>query len=892
MSLGLAQLGRAGPGAAALMPPRCLFSLIPRGRGIPRGIIALNLFIRRRNYSSSNGNNNSGNNKPTISPSSTPTSTWEEISRQEDAAAAAAAASDIDSSNRKSTPSTLVGRLEEIPVRRHGSSETILIKPLARYEGYMETREEVQRYHREMRQQERLSERRGDPNPPDWREILEVLMEWTPKHDRKKIRAKVVLPERIGNGGDELLLRVSDSIWDIPARTGCEMMMAPEEAGNTGDKGHNKTTCLWLTGLAGQLDQALREVLAVTKSITVIRLSDSGDEEAVLADVVEVEGKVKGIEKARVDERVQEFEQWKRDRRTGMFAPRDMIRLSTKKVWDMVKTMQKPTRWTKQNFLDWVIHLTSSKVERGFARMAYEGGRLGRGHQAKVLNELKDVWFDPVASRKATNPALKVTLMYLAKSGVSHINIAHDLYDRAKELGVKMDTRVWNILLEISVRTKDLSGFKARLRKMIAAGFMPSLQTWLLFLRLAQAEEVKRYVIQGIHLKGYLESDWAVQRVSDEMAESDAYRAGRLGLSWEAHLKSLQELYGPRWYFPVSSANKTISQYVRNDRFDEAIKCLEYMFEVKEEDYQKPNTVTLSTFLSSSLTQRRADRALAVLRIFDQNTRLSAVVNELSYHYLFEIAWKLRRPHMLAAVWRYAHLVNQVSGRMRLRGMNMLQGGEAVNRFNIPWHEGATQKQVMNTLLLWDYKQEGWDTVGITEEEEGKEEKEEVAASAAAAVAPDVTKTPVMMAEEAEAVSMLATPENEQPDAMSGGDVSTGLLPKTSPKTISPQVKERYKGFEEWSMGRYLIGAPAVSLSKFLEQAAELDKKLYDEKHKDERRLEKLAPPELPVNLRGRSEQLELLKRIRALGDVETGSERFKAVLKVVEGAAGFDVSV
>ncbi|KAK4164800.1 hypothetical protein QBC43DRAFT_316818 [Cladorrhinum sp. PSN259] len=893
MSLGVAQLCRARP-VAALMP-----QWLPREFALASACAAalrrhehhqqLNLLIRR-SYSSSKGINNNNNNK--IPEGSTATSSWEEISRNEDIAAA------IEAAGRKPAPSTLVGRLEDIPVRKHGS-QSILIKPLTRYEGFLETREDLQRYHRAMKQQERLNERLDDPNPPDWRAVIEFLMEWTPVHDPERIRAKVLLPEY----SQGHLLRISDAIWDIPARTGCEMIMAPvpsktNQEGEEGEQGGGEanSTCLWLSGRSTELDKALKEILAVTKQMTVIRLSDTGDEEAVLKDAQQ-----QGIERARPDEETHEFEGWRHSRggRAAMqFAPADLIKLRTKKVLDSLSGMQRPRVWTKQNFLDWVIHLTSSKADKNFQRLVYEPGRRG-AHHPRILTELREVFFDPISSRKASNPALKVALKHLASHGVSHVNLCHELFDRAKELGIKMDTKIWNILLETSVKSKDMLGFKSRLKRMVAAGFVPSLSTWLLFLRMVEAEEVKRYVIQGIHLKGYLASPWAVQRVSNEMADTDAYRAGRLGLTWEEHLQGLKDLYGPEWYFPVSSANKTISQYVRNNKFDEAVKVLEYMFFVKEHDYQKPNSVTLCTLLGSCETQRRAGLALKVLKVFERERRLNAVLNETALHHLFEIAWKKRKPHFLAAVWRYAHLVNLVGDRMRFRGMNLLQGGEAVDRFKIPWHEGATQKQVMDALLLWDYKQEGWDTAEeeaqVREEQEAKEEA--APAPPVSQATEEIPKPSAMKAAESEIVSILATPEKEQPAAMSGGDVPAENLPKFSPRIVPHQVMERYRGFEEWSMGRYLIGAPGVPLSKFLEQAMELDREWYgDEKEREAAtatevkgyKFDELAPPELPVKLRKREDQIELLKKMRRAGVRDTESQRFKAILKVAEGAAGF----
>ncbi|KAK4463478.1 hypothetical protein QBC42DRAFT_265673 [Cladorrhinum samala] len=580
--------------------------------------------------------------------------------------------------------------------------------------------------------------------------------------------------------------------------------------------------------------------------------------------------------------------------------------MRSEKVAELVRGMRKPEAWTKQNFLDWIIYLTNSKVDKSFARIAYAGKE--GGHQARVLSQLREAFFSPVSSGKASNPALKVALRYLAKSGATHIDLAHELHDRAADLGIKMDTGVWNFLLECSVKAKDLLGFRARLRRMISKGFVPSFRTWILFLRLVEADEVKRYVIQGIHMKGYLSSPGFVQRVADEMMDSDAYRAGKLGLSWEAHLDGLQKLYGPDWIFTISNANKTIAQYVRNDQFAQALRVVEYMFETKEKDYQKPNEITMNTLLQSCHIQRRADRALTVLRVFEKNGRLG-VADDVAYHYLFELAWKLRRPHMLAAVWRYAHLVNKVSARMRHRGLSILQGGEAVDRFRLPWHVAATQKEVMEKLLLWDYKMEGFDTDPPAAEEEEEEEEEQTEANATTTMMNSTTtateiipKTAAMRAKEQEVVSILATPLDEQPEAMKSGGL-TDALNKTTGVPISPRLRQRYRGFEEWSLGRYLIGVPGTSLSRFLEKAAEEDEKLLEavKKGGGVAPAGEVEAPELPVRIRDRAQQADLIKRMRRLdhgsgsggggggggSSSEGGSQRFKAILEFAEKATG-----
>lgn len=554
-------------------------------------------------------------------------------------------------------------------VLRLGQSKSILVEPAYVYPSKAETHRSRQRHHQSVTQQMRLEQTRVQQRKPlpDWRVILQQLTAWTPERtdDWQSDAVKIILPKEVAN---EMLSGVDNNIWAIRRRTGCAMKLYQ------GD-GEDGSSSVVLSGSEVSLNKAAEDILRVAKEATIIRLpqtpeksEEESDEENESADLVEGnDGKV--IINA----------PWKeRGRLTHPYT-----------LKGSVNDISKPSEWTNASFEQYVSALVNARVPRHLLKKAYP---YGGSHDKAVISLLHTVFNDDATRACLSTSAFKLALSFMCSKGHPFRPDARALFVRMEQFGVRMDTDVFNILLQSTVKVKDLRNFDTTVRLMVGRGHAPDLATWLLFLRIVHSEDVKRYILHAMAAKGLLRTQSALRRVAKELAPHDADRALAQGRGLEDFMADQEARYGAGW-LTRDTGNRVMDVLGRFGRFDDCLGLLNIMTTAAG-PAARPDIVTINTILAHAKVRGSLRVAVDTLRKLEElqeqeqqqyqqqqhqqqpsaTRRRRLLPDVTTYHLLFEIAWRRRLPHAIGVVWRYAALARQTSYRMRRRASQLLAG--------------------------------------------------------------------------------------------------------------------------------------------------------------------------------------------------------------------------
>ncbi|KAK3309168.1 uncharacterized protein B0T15DRAFT_526393 [Chaetomium strumarium] len=585
--------------------------------------------------------------------------------------------------------SSLIDRLTNVPVLPHNTEGSVVIRPAFPYPHKTEAREDQRRHHRARGQQARLQKFLAQSG--DWREVLQILVDHSPTHEEPRDALKVIIPK---DSVDLLWTDRENNLWNIKSRTHCKIALYEPsadaaEAGKESkteakgeDEGEVRSESeredsdpyITLSGQPAAMAAAVDDILKVTKGATVMKVPD-GSKLPLRGKAVHYHVTPKPIHPYKLTQRADQI-------------PR-------------------PDQWTFQTFYQHVCRLTLGELSPSLAKELYTrfAGQGWETHQTAVVKQLLSVFNDPVASTAATIPAFKDALTYLVRAGESFVNEARALVDRARSLGLRIDADVFNILAEAPVKSRNLPAFKTILRQMISDGHRPNLRTWLLFFRLVEAEDVRRYIVHAMDTKNHFANVASAIEISTEMADHDMHRAIQLGQNLEVFLGAQRALYGPEWRLTTRAANMYLDVLGRYGKFEEASRLLEHMFACES---PKPNSDSLSILWRHCKLQSKIEQAIKYLRMFEEHRRY--VVNGEALEHLFTTAWKTKKPYVATAIWRYALLTDMAPYAVRQRILDWLEGHgspKLTSRIGSLWEPpngcNLTRQQFVEYLALCDY---------------------------------------------------------------------------------------------------------------------------------------------------------------------------------------------
>ncbi|TDZ26608.1 hypothetical protein Cob_v000295 [Colletotrichum orbiculare MAFF 240422] len=331
----------------------------------------------------------------------------------------------------------------------------------------------------------------------------------------------------------------------------------------------------------------------------------------------------------------------------------------------------KPRMWTPQTFEAYIAALTRSCLAPTLAHKLYGSGVAAAN---ALLGLLHGAFDDPEARSSLSTRALKLALQFIESHGHSYRHHALQLVDDMQRLGLRLDTDVFNIAMGSNVKVKDLDGFDVMLKRMLRYGCLPNLETWILFLQMMENERVRRHAIKIMHSLGFFSEPRAVPLIANQLAHFDVREYGATdkelvsvdvrGQDWSdgirPFMESMDAKYGSSWK-TLANFNKIVNELGRMGKYE---CCLELFDAISESTARKPTTLTINTMLLHGRSGRKLDFVIAALeRAYKHRIHL----DEQSYHEVFQLAFRLRKPNMMGLVWRFASIKRMTSWHMRNR---------------------------------------------------------------------------------------------------------------------------------------------------------------------------------------------------------------------------------
>ncbi|KAG4287657.1 hypothetical protein FPRO06_05309 [Fusarium proliferatum] len=319
----------------------------------------------------------------------------------------------------------------------------------------------------------------------------------------------------------------------------------------------------------------------------------------------------------------------------------------------------RPSLWTHDNFEHYISTLCYGKVPPHLAIRFY-GQRRVNGRYIDTdgirIKLIVDAFDDPAAKPFITIPVLKMAISMMAFRG-GHRASANHLIQLGEELGIPMDTDIYNIMLEGYAHKRDIGFFYRFLRRMQARYHHPNIRTWLLFLRLVRGEDERRQVIVAMYQLGMFNHQATRRGIADVMGSLDAYAAFKAGIPLKGFLDEQKERYGEGW-LAIDGLNSIVTELLRFHRpEDPRIEDCKELIRIHTESGHRVELKTINIFLSYAAKSRDWDTALWAMSLFKV---AGCEPDQETYGALLSLAVKTRCPHALGTVYFYGVLRRQL----------------------------------------------------------------------------------------------------------------------------------------------------------------------------------------------------------------------------------------
>ncbi|KAK0670520.1 hypothetical protein QBC41DRAFT_317564 [Cercophora samala] len=582
----------------------------------------------------------------------------------------------------------LVSQLETLPYQPHGAIP-VTVDYLGSNPNWRSRQKQASKHRAALKAAKHIDERHKRVS--DWRLILETLLKQTPIHDHDVLVVKVRLPD---DGFTRLETDFHDNFWDICSRTGCRMRLYT----TTNKKIPGPAPSVWESGLKGLEWSATKEkfilifggldnvtaayngiVRAAKGGILVgTRTENNWEDLLELSPLAARELSLRIAGRKTEDSKRGEQSATEMQFRKPISRPRELARFHETHPEsyrlavraDQIPALENGEVWTKATFLRYIRRLVGGELTPGEHRFLYGNeGDEQITHTDAVVRQLQRAFYDEECVDSISLPALKDALRYLAQSphGSRFTHVPGELVRRVKSLGLKLDADVFNRVAQFAVKSKHLRAFQRTLGAMVHEGHAPNFKTWLLFLQLIKAEDVRRYVLRAMNTKGYLTDPGCMRRIYAEMAGLDLHRALELKQDFQSFLQSQRDLYGPDWRLTLWIGNILIHKYGTSGQLNSLFQVLEAMIAAGE----RPDIITLNTILSHCRDQRKLGLAMSTLEFFSKHSL--AQPDQITYRLLFSMAWTSRRLHLTTYIFRHAVLAGFDSHLMRSRVATLLK---------------------------------------------------------------------------------------------------------------------------------------------------------------------------------------------------------------------------
>ncbi|KAI1123968.1 hypothetical protein F5Y10DRAFT_250727 [Nemania abortiva] len=479
----------------------------------------------------------------------------------------------------------------------------------------------------------------------DWRSTLEFMIRHTPKFG--EIRDFKV---RIGSGAAAqaraTLSKPDTNLWQIQQRHHCKIRI--ESASH-----QNAPLILRLSGTIVSVRETLLELITAIGRVSAVRVLDPALQ---MSSPEAWEDGNQGRPPIRVlgcgetaasgDETMTVYGHTT----TNIF---EMAQRPGRRLYQLTTRadeIPRPTIWTKSSFEQYVAKLVFARVPTHLHKSLYPQGP---DHQTTVVHLLTRL-FSSEDLRAATSvSALKMALRFMHTLGPGFRPAVRTIYYQANLQHLPLDAEVFQTFLTSASRAGDLQGFNSVLGAMQRDGHYIRVETWTAFLAMLQDPQVKHHVIKRMRSRGLHHLQPVLEELGRQKVVMDLERRGaEKEMSIQRLLDTQDRQYGVSWLDTVT-LNRMIDVLGAHGNLEACHELLEW---VERRQRARPDHYTLNTLMTHtrSIPQRIAlVSRWAVLK-----------PDVVTYHQLFQAAWKQRLPNMLRVIWRYGAFAGLADSRM------------------------------------------------------------------------------------------------------------------------------------------------------------------------------------------------------------------------------------
>ena len=319
-----------------------------------------------------------------------------------------------------------------------------------------------------------------------------------------------------------------------------------------------------------------------------------------------------------------------------------------------VDEIRPPATWTIASFHEYIIQLTSSRVD-GRVSQAIQPDR-HYSHTVAVADVLARLFTDPAAKYAVSVGAGNVALNFLLDNG----KFAHgrDLFAQLQELQQDTHPSTFNIMLGAASKQKDLHAFTYILKMMIIHRVPPTVLTWLHLAHVVRDDAVRMIIIDRMVEKGMLKDSATMKKAVALLMPQLVvkYLDSRNG----AHelLEALDNHFGSEWCSTIAAESLIDGVCVRYSA-DDALKILGQLY---DRGY-RPTQGMLLLLLRQCSWSRAHEFAVDLLCLFRKQYTIEPSMQ--IYDLLFKQVWRSRLYNCCRVLWIHACVHGRTSFDMR-----------------------------------------------------------------------------------------------------------------------------------------------------------------------------------------------------------------------------------
>jgi len=564
----------------------------------------------------------------------------------------------------------------------------VLVKPAGNAPSQAETRRSHRKHVNSVRTQSLHDIKSVVGGKPDfqWHEAFALLAKHT-ADSREVLRFRVTIGRvAAAQVRNRLLTGLDSNVWQISRRY--QSIIHVEEVADDG------VLALGLSGSKTAVRQSLLELLRVAGQVTALRVHNSELRAALAKDWEEKNATTARVKLLGIgDSAVEDATLTLADRSSAARLALRNVAEDTTTVLDETTAMSTkkhkyykldrpasaigtPTLWTKHSFEEYIVALTHGQVPPENHNSFYGSGP---SHQ-EVVAALLVRAFTSAETRPAISlSAVKLALAYLQKRGPGFRRANEQIFAQIDLQDLPADAETYDILLVGAARWGDSRSYMSVLKTMVRKGFRPQATAWLAFFEMTHDRNHKHKILAGMRRKGFdrmrpiynqmarrqallaLETQLARQAKASREGEAKSYHIG-------AFVQEQDRQHGQAW-LDTMTLNKMLEVLGTGLEFD---ACKHLLAIAQKEQRVMPDVVTLNTMITHI---RDISEWIGVMEtLLSRHPRLAP--DEITYHKLFSIAWRLNKPNMMAVIWRYATIAKLAPSKMNSR-LNSLFAREA-----------------------------------------------------------------------------------------------------------------------------------------------------------------------------------------------------------------------